>query len=102
MQGTKSRSPQVKSALKRVALIVRAPGARQVILTGDFTHWSLEGLALVQNPTGEWSANLALPPGEYQYRLIIDGKWCDDPQAIRQVPNAFGTQNGVLRVPYGN
>ena len=42
---------------------------------------------------------LELEPGEHQYRLVIDGVWQDDPQAVKRVPNPYGGFNSVLRVP---
>ncbi|MBI3858582.1 MAG: hypothetical protein HY293_23090, partial [Planctomycetes bacterium] len=41
---------------------------------------------------------LDLPPGEYEYRLIVDGVWRDHPGAAKRVPNPFGTENCVLVV----
>ncbi len=41
---------------------------------------------------------LELAPGEYQYRLIVDGEWRDHSEATRRVANSFGTQNCVLIV----
>lgn len=99
MQQTKPGSAQVKTGLKQVPFTVHAPGAHQVIVTGDFTGWTPEGLSLRKSAAGDWKTILALLPGEYQYRLIIDGQWCDDPQATHQIPNAYGSQNCVLRVP---
>ena len=47
---------------------------------------------------GEWTTSLELAPGEYQYRLIVDGEWRDHAEAASRVPNSFGTQNCVLVV----
>jgi 1,4-alpha-glucan branching enzyme len=86
------------TAMKPVRLVVRAEGARAVVVTGDFTNWTLEGIPLSKNGGGEWNTTLKLVPGEYQYRLRIDGEWQDDPRAERRVPNAYGTENCVLVV----
>jgi hypothetical protein len=69
-----------------------------VCVTGDFTSWSREGIPLNMRSDDEWRATLKLPPGRYEYRLLVDGEWRDDPNARQSVPNAFGTQNGVLEV----
>jgi hypothetical protein len=84
---------------QEVPIVVRATGARSVIITGDFTEWSPEGIRLHRISADEWDTTLALAPGEYQYRLIVDGNWQDDPEATRRVPNPFGGENCVLRVP---
>ena len=48
---------------------------------------------------GRWLKELALPPGRYEYRLVVDGQWIDDPLAKEFVPNPHGSRNGVIVVP---
>jgi hypothetical protein len=45
-----------------------------------------------------WVKELVLPPGVYEYRLVVDGKWLPDPQASETAPNPFGGLNSVLKV----
>jgi hypothetical protein len=85
-------------ALKKVPLRIRAEGAKEVVITGDFTQWAKDKIRLTPAAGGEWITLLELAPGEYQYRLIVDGEWRDHPDAARRVSNAFGTQNCVLIV----
>ena len=35
-------------------------------------------------------------PACYEYRLLVDGQWRDDPQCANRQPNQFGGQNCVL------
>lgn len=91
-------APPAPTSNKRIPFIVKVEGAHEVVLTGEFTGWSKEKVRLTPAGPGEWGAQLELPPGEYQYRLIVDGEWRDDPKGPRKVPNAFGTQNCVLVV----
>ena len=44
---------------------------------------------------GRWIKELVLPPGVYEYRLVIDGEWMSDPRATETTPNAFGGLNSV-------
>jgi len=81
-----------------VAFAYHAPRARQVCVTGNFTDWNREGIPLSLNSDDEWSTTLRLAPGRYEYRFLVDGEWRDDPNARETVPNAFGTQNGVVHV----
>lgn len=83
--------------LKKVPLKVRMDGAREVVLTGDFTQWARDRVRLTPTAAGEWITVLELAPGNYQYRLIVDGQWRDHPGAP-SIGNAFGTQNCVLTV----
>ena len=93
------RSKALPGATREVPFVVRAKGATEVIVTGDFTQWSREGVRLRKGPNDEWRTVLELRPGEYQYRLVVDGNWQEDPQASQKVPNPYGGQNSVLRVP---
>lgn len=93
----KTRKKSKKSA-KRIPFAVRADHAREVIVTGDFTAWREDGIRLEKEGDGLWTALLQLEPGEYQYRLRIDGEWRDHEQAVERVPNPYGSTNGVLKV----
>ena len=93
----KAPAPPV-STLKKIPLKVKAEGAREVVLTGDFTQWAKDKVRLTPAAGGEWITLLELAPGEYQYRLLVDGEWRDHSEAARRVPNSFGTQNCVLIV----
>jgi 1,4-alpha-glucan branching enzyme len=81
-----------------VELVVRLPQAGEVIVTGDFTKWSKEGVFLSRRGDGNWAVSLRLRPGEYQYRLRVDGEWRDNPDAVRKVPNPYGSENCILVV----
>lgn len=83
---------------RRVSIVVKAPGATDVRVTGDFTHWRKPGIRLNDDGNGHWRAVLPLDPGEYQYRLVIDGVWQDHEDATERVANPFGSENCVLKV----
>jgi len=89
----------VRKARKRsVPFVVRGVEARDVAVTGDFTGWSADGIRLTKGSDGQWISTLQLEPGEYQYRLIVDGEWRNNGEAERRVPNPYGTENCVLTV----
>jgi 1,4-alpha-glucan branching enzyme len=44
---------------------------------------------------GIWKATLALEPGRYEYRFIVDGNWENDPSCSSCVDNEFGGRNCV-------
>jgi hypothetical protein len=39
-----------------------------------------------------------LAPGTYQYKFVIDGTWCADPECADFVQNEHGTLNSVITV----
>jgi hypothetical protein len=98
-----SRSRKTSAAItstprRLVTLLAPVGDASQVAATGDFTGWSKEGTRLKRRADGAWVATLQLSPGEYEYRLIVDGRWQNNPGAERHAPNPFGSQNDVLVV----
>jgi len=84
--------------LRSVSITTLAPDAGVVRITGDFTDWETAGIPLVKGESGNWHGTFELPPGEYQYRLLIDGEWADHSEATRRVANPFGTENCILVV----
>jgi 1,4-alpha-glucan branching enzyme len=75
-----------------------APQAGSVLVAGDFTQWEGAPIRLVKESTGVWKTTVALKPGRYQYRLLVDGQWQNDPECPQLEPNAFGSANCVLSV----
>jgi 1,4-alpha-glucan branching enzyme len=75
-----------------------APKARTVKLVADFTGWDKRPLDLRADDSGTWQLTVALPPGRYSYRFIVDGEWCDDPDCQACEVNPFGTHNAVMEV----
>ena len=47
---------------------------------------------------GRLSKVLHLEPGQYEYRLVVDGDWREDPSNPKRVPNHLGGNNSLLRV----
>lgn len=82
-----------------VRFLCEFPRARSVRLTGSFNDWSAEGVPLVRRDDGLWECQLAIPPGEHEYRYIVDGAWTEDPHNTDAVQNEFGGVNSVLAVP---
>lgn len=60
---------------------LRAPGAKQVLLAGDFNRWKPETLRLARKARGNWEIQVPLPPGRYRYLFQVDGAWTADPAA---------------------
>ena len=83
---------------KPATLVTRIEKAKTVAVTGDFNGWSPAGTPMAKNGQGEWCVTFKLKPGEYQYRLLVDGEWRDHLEARRRVPNPYGSDNCVLTV----
>ncbi|MDP2960553.1 MAG: isoamylase early set domain-containing protein [candidate division Zixibacteria bacterium] len=72
--------------------------AKKVFLVGDFNKWDHK-----KNPMkkikGVWKLSLALKPGEYKFKYLVDDKWLNDPVAHKYVPSPFGGNDSIVVVP---
>ena len=75
-----------------------APYANEVLLIGDFNSWKAGGVSLKKDKDGLWRIELALDPGKYEYKFIVDGNWQNDPANTNIVINSFGTANSVKEI----
>jgi len=88
--------PQVTTG--GVRFVADFPRAKTVRITGSFCAWSAKGLPLTQREDGTWECQLALEPGSYEYRFIVDGAWLPDPHNPQTTPNEFGGANSLCVV----
>ncbi len=66
------------------------PDAGEVYLTGDFANWDPRAIPMKRQPDGTWIARVNIPPGEHEYKFVVDGTWTPDPM------------NPVTRGEFGN
>lgn len=90
-------APKPDPTVKAV-LAFYAPWASHVSLCGEFNAWSPEAAPMKRLEDGRWEAEVALPPGRYQYKFVADGQWMADPNAPETVPNSLGTENSVIEL----
>ena len=74
------------------------PTAREVFIAGSFNGWDLRANPLTTHGDGKWGVELTLDPGRYEYRLVVDGQWADDPRASEHTANPYGGLNSILQV----
>lgn len=94
---TATSKMEVKTKRRKVQFDFPAPEAREVFLAGDFNNWETDATAMKKDKKGTWRIKLTLGPGRYEYRIIVDGNWTNDPSCSCCVPNAFGSKN-CLRI----
>ena len=86
-------------ALREVTVSFRDAAAADVRIAGDFNGWVPDKnvRSRVEVAGGEriWTKVLALPPGTYRYRYLVDGEWREDAAAPGKTP---GTRRSVLVV----
>jgi len=88
-----------KPRTKRVTFQVRADPGSTVFVAGDFNKWDPAANPLTDPAgTGNFSAVLPLPRGAHEYKFVINGTWCVDPECTEWVQNNLGTLNSVRKV----
>jgi hypothetical protein len=89
----------VKQVGREVLFAGKFDQASNIAIAGDFNGWSHQSLRMEPaGRPGEFVAKLALNPGRYRYRLVVDGKWMTDPNNQYVESNQFGELNNVVEV----
>ena len=78
-----------------------APDAGAVYLAADFNGWNATAEPLTRGPGDVWRVTVALEPGTYEYKFVVDGAWMDDPDNPEKVEDPFGGANSKLTVLAG-
>ncbi len=91
-----AQAPKSKPVMVSFALL--EPNAKHVALCGDFNGWSPSTMPMKRDKDGQWVRTVALAPGRYNYKFVVDGQWMPDPQAHESDWNYHGTLNSVIEV----
>lgn len=83
---------------QEVRLNFRDLQCNKLQIAGEFNNWIPDQNVETQHDHGILKKILRIPPGQYQYRLIVDGKWQKDPNNPSQVLNSYGEVNSLLKV----
>jgi 1,4-alpha-glucan branching enzyme len=91
-----------KKKSNAVRLEFHDDNARSVCVAGTFNDWNPKTTPMLTAGLGQWIKGLSLLPGSYEYQYVVDGKWINDPQAVKSTPNPYGGRNSVLVVESNN
>ena len=86
-----------KPSAKDVTFTVHAEKGKAVYVAGQFNDWDPTAKKMAFK-AGVYTATVKLVPGEYQYKFVIDGAWCTDPENVNAVQNDQGTFNSIITV----
>jgi len=82
-----------------VIFVTLYPRAKSVEIAGDFNNWKPSELPMQKvGSSGIWQTKMELPAGKYHYRLVVDGKWQQDPYNENSEMNPYGESNSILVV----
>ena len=85
--------------MRRIILSYASSLGEDIRLAGEFNEWVPDGGIETVREDGQIRKILHVGPGDYQYRLVVNGNWCNDPQNPRRVLNGLGVHNSLLHVP---
>jgi len=82
---------------KRRKFEIKADKGKEVYLAGSFNSWN-PSKNRMKYRDGYYSTSVLLPKGKYEYKFVIDGVWCVDPDCSDWAPNNFGSLNSIVSV----
>jgi len=93
----------VRQVPEGLLFVAHFPNARNVGIAGDFNNWTPTRMSEDRSPGAQsgddtFRALVALKPGRYRYRLVVDGRWQADPHNVHAEPNPFGEVDSVVEV----
>lgn len=94
---TKKTAAKKAVTTKSVMFTIHAEKSKAVYLAGDFNKWNPTAKKMTFK-AGVYSTSVKLTPGEYQYKFVIDGIWCADPENANSIANDQGTFNSIIVV----
>lgn len=89
---------------KSIEFSCHSPDAGAVFLAGTFNDWRTDATPLAKDDKGTWRASLKLPSGRHEFKFVVDGQWCCEPncspsaECPKCVSNDFGTMNRFIDV----
>jgi 1,4-alpha-glucan branching enzyme len=88
-----------KSAGKEVSFQFTSEPGSKVFVAGSFNNWDPTQYQMRDNPgSGHCKITLVLPPGRHEYKFVVNGEWCADPNGAECIPNDQGSVNSVISV----
>ncbi len=82
---------------RRVRFHISADEGSKVSVAGTFNGWNPDKHVLKQKD-GTFALNILLEPGQYQYKFVVNGIWCVDPERSDWTANEYGSLNSVVTV----
>jgi 1,4-alpha-glucan branching enzyme len=83
---------------KTILFEVRPAGqAGDVRLAGSFSNW--QPVEMKKRKDGKFVCQVPVPPGTFEYKYLVDGKWITDPDHSRWALSPLGTINSMGETP---
>lgn len=95
--GGKQAARTTAGKKKRTTFQLGGDEGCSVYVAGSFNGWNPKKNKM-RFKNGRYSVALMLPPGKYEYKFIVDGTWCVDPECAEWAPNGLGSLNSVVNI----
>lgn len=80
-----------------VAFKVKAAAkAQKAALAGDWNNW--QPVTMRKQKDGTFIVSVDIPPGRYEYKFVVDGRWVHDGDVPGVISNSYGTLNSVAYI----
>jgi 1,4-alpha-glucan branching enzyme len=98
-KGAAKKTCAKKETMKSVTFTIHAEKGKDVFVAGEFNDWNPTAKKMAyKSREGIYTATIKLAIGTYQYKFVIDGVWCADPENVESVANDQGTFNSIITV----
>ncbi|MDF1556388.1 MAG: glycogen-binding domain-containing protein [Deferrisomatales bacterium] len=88
-----------KTGKRRMWFEITATPGSEVCVAGSFNGWDPTATPLTdKGSNGLYRRAVLLPPGRYEYKFVVNGTWCVDPDCTDWQANELGSLNSVLEV----
>jgi len=98
---TKKAAKKVVKKLKKNEVLVKfqiqAEAGSEIYLAGSFNNWDDKANKL-RKSKDKYVTSIVLKKGSYEYKFVINGVWCVDPNCDDWQPNSMGTINSIITV----
>lgn len=88
--------PATGKGIRNIGFTYKNSKAKRVEIIGSFNNWVPQPLKQAEKST--WKISLALPPGDYAYNFVVNGKPVRDPFNSKICNAGRGFPNSYLKV----
>ena len=86
------------NAKKLIKFSFEGEPKQEVYVAGSFNNWNPAELKMREVRKGIYWKVIELFVGRYEYKFVVNGIWCIDPNTHYQISNEEGSLNSIIVV----
>ena len=99
VRSVRQKEQSFQPAIRKTRFFLHAPEANSVKIVVSFNNWTQsEDFYMERHEDGGWTKEIALAPGIYQYKFLIDDMLIEDQNNPSVVEDQFGGRSSVIEV----